>query len=1036
ATNDDPFDVDDRSDNKGGEPEALAITEIDGMQVAIVGLERGNHLIGFDISDPTNPTIIGNIPLVDPADEGSDDYPNSDLGPEGLIVIAADESISGNQEIVVASEVSGTLSVFELGDDEEDDTFTLQLFHVADQEAGGAAISDAPNFSAVLNALRGQDVGADSTLTLSSGDAFIPGLFYDASAAVFGSAGIADIQIQNELGIQAIALGNHEFDFDTAELAALIDGSAVGDFSALTGSTLEGLDFTGTDMPYLSTNLDFSTDSNLAGLEVAGGQAPVGNVVTSSTVIEQDGEVFGIVGATTPTLASISSPGTVGISPAWAGTIPTEAELDALAAEIQAEVDALLAANPSMNKVILLAHMQQISIEQALAARLVDVDIIVAGGSNTRLLDEDDRLRDGDTVQGEYPIVIGNAGGTDTLVVNTDGSYKYVGRLVIEFDADGNILADSYDSAVSGAYATDDQGVADLSAEALVDPEIQAIADAIEAQILATEGNVFGVSDVFLNGNRSGDFSDDDPDGVRTQETNLGNLTADANLAFAQSLDSEVVISLKNGGGIRASIGQTIVPAGGSEAVRIANEEVVDSQGNVVKPEGGISQNDIQTTLAFNNGLVLMTLTVEEIVAILEHGVGSLPNVAGGFPQLSGVKFSFDPDLPSGARILNAVITDEDGNAIATLVQEGVVQNPTDTYRIVTLDFLSSPRFDDDGNFTGAGDGYPFPNTNTDPAVGEVGDADVIARVNKVFTEQEDVQTGDATFADDGTEQDALAEYLLDNFADLATAFSAEDTDPSGDERIQNLDYRADTVLDGPVYDEIDLPDQGGDLDRSGREENLIIRGSDGDDTITLGRGDNLVRTGLGQDRVKFGEGQNKVKGKLEELDGDTIENFDDGDELVLENTLVGRGNMSIRQGSAIIDIDQDGDGAIDATVTIEGDFHDANGNLKDGDFMAVKNGTDTDVSFEKFLPMLQDRAQLSDDMVNGINNQDFLNGDGSTDFRLTMVDLGYARFDSAVGSYAIDIATGEISDVQIHFSNQNTDAGLTSNIIDLGAGQ
>ena len=88
-------------------------------------------------------------------------------------------------------------------------------------------------------------------------------------------------------------------------------------------------------------------------------------------------------------------------------------------------------------------------------------------------------------------------------MVNTDGSYKYVGRLVIDFDQDGNILPGSYDPEVSGAYATDAQGVSDLDAAGLIDPEIQAIADAIEGQIIATESNVFGLSNVFLNGNRA-----------------------------------------------------------------------------------------------------------------------------------------------------------------------------------------------------------------------------------------------------------------------------------------------------------------------------------------------------------------------------------------------------------------------------------------------------------------------------------------------------------------------------------------------------
>ncbi|MFC6488846.1 choice-of-anchor I family protein [Nitratireductor sp. GCM10026969] len=676
-------------------------------------------------------------------------------------------------------------------------TFTLELLHFTDQEAAVAAIEDAPNLSAVLNALRNQDLGndgiADNTLTLSAGDAYIPGLFFDASEAVFGSGGIADIQIQNELGLQAVALGNHEFDFGTGVVAGLISGSAPG--------SILGEDFAGTAFPYLSANLDFSADPNLAPLEVEGGQAPQGNVVSSSTVIDVNGEQIGVVGATTPTLDVISDAGDLGILPGDFDTTPTPEQLDALAAVIQAEVDTLLADNPGLNKVVLLAHMQQISIELGLAERLENVDIIVAGGSNTRLFDDNDRPRDGDSDQGQYPQFVTNAGGTTTAVVNTDGSYKYVGRLVIDFDAEGNIIPESYDEDVSGAYATDDQGVADLGAEDLVDPEIQQIVDQIQEQIIATESNVFGVSDVFLNGNRSGVDDPNDPDGVRTQETNLGSLTADANLAVAQEQDADVVISIKNGGGVRASIGQTVVPPGGTGPERLPNEAVVDSDGNIVKPQGGISQNDIQTALAFNNGLTLLTLTKQELVDVLEHGVSALPEVAGQFPQVSGVKFSYDPDLPAGERIVNAGVFDQDGNLIAELVRDGeIVGDASQTFRIVTLNFLA------DG-----GDGYPFP---TGPQANRVDlydlDGDGTA---------DGLQTGDATFADDGTEQDALAEYLDDNFGDAANAYAQEDTGRAEDTRIQNLDYRDDAVFDGapgatqPAINEIRIDQDGTDND-------------------------------------------------------------------------------------------------------------------------------------------------------------------------------------------------------------------------------
>jgi predicted extracellular nuclease len=349
---------------------------------------------------------------------------------------------------------------------------------------------------------------------------------------------------------------------------------------------------------------------------------------------------------------------------------------------------------------------------------------------------------------------------------------------VLDFDGDGNIIADSYDPDVSGAYATDDQGVADLGAAGMVDPEIQQIVDAIEEQIILTESNVFGVSDVFLNGNRLGTADPDDPDGVRTQETNLGDLTADANLALAQEVDSTVLVSIKNGGGIRDSIGQVYVPTGG-EYVRLPNEEIIDSDGNLIKPAGGISENDIKAVLAFNNGLSLLTLTKAELVAVLEHGVA---NEGGGqFEQVSGVKLSYDPDLPAGDRILNAGIFDQDGNLIAELVRDGeIVGDENQTFRVVTLNFLA------DG-----GDGYPFP---TGPEADRVNLYDLDGDgVN------DDATTGDATFAFDGTEQDALAEYLADNFYDPAHAYDQEDVGRDLDERIQNLDFRGDSVFDGIV---------------------------------------------------------------------------------------------------------------------------------------------------------------------------------------------------------------------------------------------
>ncbi|MEM9450411.1 MAG: choice-of-anchor I family protein [Cyanobacteria bacterium P01_E01_bin.6] len=767
ANNDENGSFDSRSDAKGPEPEGVVVGEVGGETYAFIGLERVGGIATYNVSDPENAEFVQYINTRDfsgDAEAGT----AGDLGPEGLTFISASDSPNGEALLAVSNEVSGTTTIYQVEDTNVmESTFTLELLHAADQEAGIPALDDVPRFSAVLNALKAEDLGndgvEDNTIVLSSGDAVIPGVFFNASIEAFGAAGRGDILIQNELGFQAIAFGNHEFDQGTGVVADFI--GAVEDDP----TTPEDESYAGTQFPYLSSNLDVSTDENLAGLVVDDAQASTTNSIAASTVLTVNGEKIGVVGATTPTISnvnvSISSPGDVTVLPQPFDGVPTSGQLDALAAEIQADVDALLESDPDINKVVLLAHMQQLDIERELAKRLENVDIIVAGGSNTRLFDDNDIPRAGDSNQGPYPIVETGADGNPVAVVNTDGNYKYVGRLVIDFDENGVIIPESYDSEVSGAYATDDAGVAALNAESLVDPEIQAIVDELRDIISATESNVFGVSTVYLNGVRGS---------VRTEETNLGNLTADANLAIAKESDDSVLLSIKNGGGIRDDIGQVIVPAGGTgDPLLLPNEEIPG-----VKPEGGISQTDIENTLRFNNGLTLLTVTAEELLAIAEHAVAASSlddsNTQGRFPQIAGFSFSFDLTLPAGDRIQSLAIEDENGNDIDVVVENGeIVGDANRTFRLVTLGFLA------DG-----GDGYPFP----------TGDA-----ANRLDLNQDDLapRTGDATFAPDGSEQDALAEYLFDNF--LTTPFTAEDTSRELDERIQNLTFRDDTVLDDGI---------------------------------------------------------------------------------------------------------------------------------------------------------------------------------------------------------------------------------------------
>lgn len=656
-------------------------------------------------------------------------------------------------------------------DDTSNVALSLQLLHASDQEGNVEAIADAPRFSAVLRALRARM--PERTLTVTSGDLWIPGPFYTAGADVDtveleggrtlvlgGVSGRPDIAMHRAMGFQAASFGNHEWDRGPGEVAAILGADDVDEDG--------DLDWRGASFPYLSANLEFA-GSDLAKLVRDDGQPweAVAGGIAKSTVVEVGDVRIGIVGATTPTLEDISSPSPVGVR-------PEDDSIDRLAEIIQASVDALRATG--IEHVVLLAHMQQLAVEVALAERLRGVDVIVAGGSNTRLADGTDVLRVGDEAEGPYPMLLRSANDEPIALVNTDGSYRYVGRLVVGFDDAGVIIPSTIDAEVSGAYATDPPGV--VRVRGTPHPTVAAIAEAVGQVVLEKDGNTFGATDVWLEGRRSQ---------VRTEETNLGNLTASANLAYAQRVDPAVEVSLKNGGGIRREIGVLYVPAGSIEP-----PQRLPPQANTIagKRETEVSQLDIEASLAFNNGLSLLTLRSDELALVLEQAVaGWAPGATpGAFPQLAGLRVSFDPArtpqaldpmtglvTTPGERVRSVAVVDEAGACVRALVVDGVPVAGQEV-RMVTLGFLA------DG-----GDGYPLTMLAAPMRV----DLDAEGAVDPAT-----FPWVAAAFAPPGTEQDALAEYLAATTS-VDDPFDRAETPPASDTRIQNLAARADTVLDG-----------------------------------------------------------------------------------------------------------------------------------------------------------------------------------------------------------------------------------------------
>ena len=142
---------------------------------------------------------------------------------------------------------------------------------------------------------------------------------------------------------------------------------------------------------------------------------------------------------------------------------------------------------------------------------------------------------------------------------------------------------------------------------------MKAVADraaAIKAEIDAEYGEVFAKTEADLNGER-------DP-GNRTEETNLGDLLADALLwevtkDGALPVAKENVVAITNGGGIRASIAK-----------------------------GDITKNDINTVLPFGNTVAYVTVSGETLLEALEASTYCTPEAVGAFPQAAGIEFTID----------------------------------------------------------------------------------------------------------------------------------------------------------------------------------------------------------------------------------------------------------------------------------------------------------------------------------------------------------------------------------------------------------
>lgn len=452
---------------------------------------------------------------------------------------------------------------------------TLTVLHNGDGESQLINAAGQPNFGGVarfktlVDTLRAAST-TDALLTINAGDSYLAGpeytvgvndgIFYDAVAFA-------------ALGYDASAIGNHEFDFGPDVLESFL----------LTVDANSG------NTAFVSNNLDFTNEPGLLAREAAG-------QISDYKVFDFAGTKVGVIGATTPNLPFISSP---------RDTIVGQM----VATEVQSDIDTLQ--GMGVNIIILVSHLQGISEEAAVVNATSGLDIVIAGGGDDLLANAGALLVPGDTIDGSYPRLESDLGGRTVRIVSTDGNYKYVGRLVAEFDASGEIV--SVDAA-SGPVR-----VSGVAPDAVTpDPALQSgVVDPIAAGVAALASNILATSEVNLDG-RSGV--------IRSRENALGNLVADAFLYSANQRAASfgfgaIDIAMANSGGIRNN--------------------------NVIPPGNFTELNSFEVLPFLNFVSVIEGVTPEKLKLVLENACSRITSTGSGsgngrFAQIAGLSYEYN----------------------------------------------------------------------------------------------------------------------------------------------------------------------------------------------------------------------------------------------------------------------------------------------------------------------------------------------------------------------------------------------------------
>lgn len=403
--------------------------------------------------------------------------------------------------------------------------------------------------------------------------------YYETTETSIGIAGVAGLKNYYEAqGADVLLLDAGDFS-QGSTLVSYYKGKNAAEYMAAAGYDAVSMG---------NHEFDYSFDAlldNMKALTDAGVKVIDANVINKETgksyfdanaVFEFDGIKVGVFGLDTSETLTKASPSNV--------KAVNFLDKEEMFKEAQAQVDELKSAG--CDYIIALTHLgvDEESVGRRstdLAAAVKGIDLIVDGHSHT--------------------VIDGGEKVGDTVIVSTGSYLANVGTVVIDKEAkteEAKLISAADYAAGTAQY--------DETVKALVAEDVAEVAEAYSKVFAKTEVHLEGTKQI-----------------VRSQETNLGDFTADAYLYTAQKYADEhelgvnVDCAISNGGGIRVS----------------------------VEP-GDISMDTLVTIFPFGNNVCLVTITGEQLLEVLEASTFCTPETIGGFPQVAGIEYKLDVSVP------------------------------------------------------------------------------------------------------------------------------------------------------------------------------------------------------------------------------------------------------------------------------------------------------------------------------------------------------------------------------------------------------